>query len=257
MTYLDEAVASTASTPFELHAGALRLALQARSRRAPSPASGTAPRRSCARGRPAALSAARGRRCTRSSRTRTGSATGAFAGRGRDYTTAANVADSPIRCTASAGSGRGRSSRQQRARGRARARCTAATPTGRSRSRRASTSRSAPIRSSVRLVSATTAASGSRPASACIRTSSSARAAGTHRALASLGQRLNPAADTQGRAAQDRQRPVAPRLRQLLRGLARPGADPRRALLAAADVVAAPPRGLHAGRAWTTSASSR
>ena len=61
------------------------------------------------------------------------------------------------------------------------------------------------------------------------------------------------AADAQGRAARHRQRRVAPRLRQLLRRLARPGADPRRALLAAARVVAALSRRRTRRKSTTTS----
>ena len=70
-----------------------------------------------------------------------------------------------------------------------------------------------------------------------------------HRAVRSLGFRRHAAADPQGRAARHRQRRRPPRLRQLLRRLARPGAHPRREVLAAADLVARLPRRLHAAGA--------
>ena len=67
-----------------------------------------------------------------------------------------------------------------------------------------------------------------------------------HRPRRALGRRRAAAADQEGRAAGHRQRRRASRLRQLLRRLARAGADPRRALLAPAHLVAALPRRLHA-----------
>ena len=142
-----------------------------------------------------------------------------------------------------------RSSR--RARSRSSSSCaTRPTPTGRSRSPRASTSRSTPASFSARLQLSNDAdgRAAGRPRLAPVLRQAAAQP-DAHRALAPLGRRRDAAADAQGRAARHRQRPVAPRLRQLLRRLARAGADPRRALLAPARVVAALPRRLHAARA--------
>ena len=72
-----------------------------------------------------------------------------------------------------------------------------------------------------------------------------------------LGDRRHQAADPQGRAAGHRRRPRPSRLRPLLRRLARPGADPRRALLPAAGRRSCPISSSTRRRSATTSASSR
>ena len=88
-------------------------------------------------------------------------------------------------------------------------------------------------------------------------TSSSARSRAARRGRRPLGSRRHQAADPQGRAAGHRRRPVASRLRPLLRRLARPGADPRRALAPCSWSRAALSRRLHRRPGATTSASSR
>jgi aldose 1-epimerase len=94
MTYLDEPVASTASTPFELHAGALRLALRPDLGGAVAGLwHGSTPiLRST---EPAALSAAREAAMYPLVPYSNRLGYRRFRWRGRDYTTAANVTDSP------------------------------------------------------------------------------------------------------------------------------------------------------------------
>jgi aldose 1-epimerase len=94
MTYLDEPVASTASTPFELHAGALRLALRPDLGGAVAGLwHGTTP--ILRSSEPAALSAAREAAMYPLVPYSNRLGYRRFRWRGRDYTTAANVADSP------------------------------------------------------------------------------------------------------------------------------------------------------------------
>ena len=78
-----------------------------------------------------------------------------------------------------------------------------------------------------------------------------------HRAGRALGRRRQRAADPQGRAAGHRRRRRASRFRQLLRGLARAGAHPRRTLLAAAAPRRCVTSSSTPRRTATTSASSR
>ena len=191
---------------------------------------------------------ARRRRCFRSCRTRTGSATGAFAGAAATTRRAPTSPTRRIRCMASAGSGRGGSFR------RARSRSCSSSATG--RCRLAVRLHRAPVllaqRRLVRRPPAarrTTPTSSSRSASACIPTSSSARAAVSTSSSRIAGTPTPTLLPTRKVAQPGIDSDLAPRLRQLLRGLAGSGADPRRAFLAPADVVAALPRRLHAARA--------
>jgi len=94
MTYLDEPVASTASTPFELHAGALRLALRPDLGGAVAGLwHGTTP--ILRSSEPAALGTARESAMYPLVPYSNRLGYRRFRWRGRDYTTAANVADSP------------------------------------------------------------------------------------------------------------------------------------------------------------------
>jgi len=94
MTYLDEPVASAASTPFELHAGALRLALRPDLGGAVAGLwHGTTP--ILRSSEPAALSTAREAAMYPLVPYSNRLGYRRFRWRGRDYTTAANVADSP------------------------------------------------------------------------------------------------------------------------------------------------------------------
>ena len=201
---------------------------------APSRGSGIARRRSCARPSRRRSPMRATPRCIRCCRTRTGSVTGASAGRA---TTTPPRPTWPIRrtrSTASAGSGRGRSFHRTRSRS-----CSAwsmrPTPTGRSHSRRASTSACRRESFSARLQFTNTAAI-EQPAGL-----------GWHpyfvkRARSRLHIELSSRWESDATKLPTRKvaqpgidsRPVASRLRPLLRRLARPGADPRRAVLAAA-----------------------
>ena len=154
------------------------------------------------------------------------------------------------RCTASAGSGRGGSPRRARSRS-CSSSITPATRTGRSRSRRASTSRSTP-ESFARAAAAHQHAARSRSRRAGLsplfRHAAAQPAARRGRRIAGRPTRRRLPTRKVAQPGID-SRAVAPRLRPLLRGLARSGADPRRALLAPARRRAAVPRRLHAAGA--------
>ena len=153
-----------ASAPFELRAGALRLAVRPDLGGAVAGLwhGDTPVLRSTD---PARLATARDAAVFLCFRTRAGSATGASAGAAAITRRAPTSPTPRIHSTASAGSGRGGSSR--RARSSSSSSCaTAATTTGRSRSARASTSRSTRRRSVRACNSSTTTRWSSRSASA-------------------------------------------------------------------------------------------
>ena len=193
---------------------------------------------------------ARRRRCSRCCPIRTGSATGASAGRAATTPRAPTSRTARrIRCTASAGSGRGRSSPRARSSW-CSASSTTATPTGRSPFEARQYFTLTPESFSARL-QLTNTGEVEQPAGL-----------GFHpyfvkRARSRL--HVEAAARWEADATKLPTRKVAQpgidadlaasRLRPLLRRLARPGADPRRALLAAADLGAALARRLHAAAA--------
>ncbi len=248
MTYLDEPVASKASTPFELHAGALRLALRPDLGGAVAGLwHGTTP--ILRSSEPAALSTARDAAMYPLVPYSNRLGYRHFRWRGQDYTTRANVADSPHSLH-----GLGWQRPWRIVSSSALEVVLELVHEGDADWPFAFTARQYFSLSADSLgvrLQLTNDAGVEQPVGLGLHpyfVEARAQPA-PHRALASLGQRRDAPADAQGRSARNRQRSLASRLRQLLRRLARPGADPRRALLAPADLVAAIPGRLHAARA--------